>query len=562
MLVSLHVKNLALIQETEVWFGENLNILTGETGAGKSIIIGSISLALGGRADKELIRNGAEYALVELAFHIENRETLEKLRNMELPVEEDGEVLLSRRIMPTRSVCRFNGETVSVKQVQELAGVLVDIHGQHEHQSLLNKRKHFEILDEFAGEKLKGIKEKIREHYNKWQKTSAELTESNADERERQRELSLLTFELEEIEKADLRQGEDEELETAYRRMSNARRIAEAAGNAYHLTGYEQTEGAGENIGRAVRELSSIVQYDERAGELTDQLTQIDGLLNDFNRELSDYLSELEFDEQDFHETEERLNVWNRLKDKYGSTYEDIRAEKENICKQCEMLSDYAAYKERLEAVIREEEQILNQLCEQAGEERRRAAVELTARMTAALLDLNFLDVQFTIQVTELSNYTKEGKNDVEFMISTNPGEPLKPLANVASGGELSRIMLALKTVLADKDAIPTMIFDEIDAGISGRTAWKVSEKLAVIGKKHQVICITHLPQIAAMADTHFAIEKTAAEGSTTTDIRKLNESEELEEISRLLGGVEMTEKVLDNARELKRQAESVKQKS
>lgn len=561
MLVSLHVKNLALIEETEVWFGENLNILTGETGAGKSIIIGSISVALGAKADKELIRNGAEYALVELYFQVENKETLEILRKMELPVEEGGEVLLTRRIMPTRSVCRFNGETVSVKQVQELAGVLVDIHGQHEHQSLLNKRKHFEILDDYAGEALFHIKEEIKEHYNKWHSINAELCEGAADERERQRELSLLEFELNEIDEAALREGEDEELETAYRKMSNARKIAEGANAAYHMTGYENNDGAGETVGRAVRELGAIAKYDDRAGELLEQLTQIDGLINDFNRELSDYLSELEFDEQDFKDTGERLNIWNRLKDKYGAGYEEICAERERIAAQCEKLADYAVYKERLEAQQKEEEAVLDSLCKQAGEIRREKAGELAEKMTAALVDLNFLDVRFEIQVRELTQYTTDGKDDAEFMISTNPGEPLKPLGNVASGGELSRIMLALKTVLADKDATPTMIFDEIDAGISGRTAWKVSQKLAVIGKAHQIICITHLPQIAAMADTHFVIEKTAADGSTTTDIRKLSEKEELGEISRLLGGSEVTEAVLDNAKELKLQASEVKQK-
>lgn len=561
MLVGLHVKDLALIQESEVWFGENLNILTGETGAGKSIIIGSISLALGGKADKDLIRNGAEYALVELTFRIDGPETLAKLRRMELPVGEDGEVILTRRIMPSRSVCRFNGETVSVKQVQELAGVLVDIHGQHEHQSLLNKRKHFEILDDFAGEPLVHIKQEIGEHYGNWQRIGAELSAGTADERERQRELSLLSFELSEIDDAALKEGEDEELEAAYQRMVNARKIVEAVSAAYRFTGGEQNEGAGETLGRAVRELSSIARYDKRAEELFGQLSQIEGLLNDFNWELSEYQTELEFDEQDFRDTEERLNVWNRLKDKYGKNYAEICAERERIAEKCEKLTDFEAYKERLEAQKRDEEKQLDALNAKAGELRRKKAAELAEKMKDALVDLNFLDVQFEIQVRDLEHYTREGSNDVEFMISPNPGEPLKPLGSVASGGELSRIMLALKTVLADKDATPTMIFDEIDAGISGRTAWKVSGKLAVLGKRHQVICITHLPQIAAMADTHFVIEKQTAGGVTTTGIRQLTREEELTELSRLLGSDEQTEAVLDNAKELKNQAEQVKQK-
>ncbi len=559
MLVSLHVKDLALIKESEVWFGENLNILTGETGAGKSIIIGSISLALGGKADKDLIRQGAEYALVELTFQIREQDVLEKLKEMDLPVAEDGEVLLTRRIMPTRSVCRFNGETVSVKQVQALAGVLVDIHGQHEHQTLLHKKKHFEILDDYAGESLASIKKEIGEHYSIWQKISRELSEGTSDERERARELSLLTFELEEIEQAALIEGEDEELEKTYQRMTHARKIVEAASQAYRFTNGEQGDGAGESVSRAVRELTSVSQFDQKAEDLTEQLSQIEDLLSDFNRELSGYLTELEFDEQDFVQTGERLNVWNRLKDKYGNSYSEIMAERERIAAECEKLSDYEIYKKRLEEQKESEEASLRALNEKAGKLRRKKAKELAEKMRQALEDLNFLDVQFEIAVTDLEQYTREGNNEVEFLISTNPGEPVKPLGNVASGGELSRIMLALKTVLADKDATPTMIFDEIDAGISGRTAWKVSAKLAVLGKRHQVICITHLPQIAAMADTHFVIEKKTDAGKTTTHIRPLQKEEELEELSRLLGGGEKSEAVLENARELKKQAEGVK---
>lgn len=561
MLVSLHVKDLALIQETEVWFGDRLNILTGETGAGKSIIIGSISLALGGKADKDLIRTGAEYALVELTFQVQDPNIIKKLRALELPVGEDGEVILSRRIMPARSICRFNGETVSVKQVQELAGILVDIHGQHENQTLLHKQKHLEFLDIFAGEQIRDIKAQIQEQYQIWQKLSASLSEDVAEESRRQRELSLIQFELEEIENADLKQGEDETLETDYRRMLNARKIAEAALSAYHMTGYEQTEGAGETIGRAVRELSSVQQFDQKAAELSQQLTQIDGLLNDFNRELSDYISELEFDERDFRETEDRLNVWNRLKDKYGGSYEAICERRESLAAECEKLTNYEAYQARLLKEKEEAEQRLSALCDQARAVRISAAGELSERLKDALMDLNFLEVRFEIEVRELQQFTREGKDEVEFMISANPGEALKPLGNIASGGELSRIMLAFKTVFADQDAVPTLIFDEIDAGISGRTAWKVSQKLAVIGRNKQVICITHLPQIAAMADAHFAIEKTAESGSTVTDIRRLKGQEEAQEISRLLGGGAMTEAVLDNARELKRQADLFKQK-
>ncbi len=550
MLVSLHVKNLALIAEAEVNFKEGLNILSGETGAGKSIIIGSINLALGARADKELIRNGAEYALVELIFQIEYSGLLDTFRGMEIPVEVDGLVIIQRRIGSNRNIFKICGETATIKQIKALSELLIDIHGQHEHQSLLYKKNHMEILDSFAGEELAAVKERLRGEYHAYMDLKRELDELCVDEGVTAKELSLAEFEYGEISEAAPVQGEDDELETLYRRMSNSRQLVEAAARAYRLTGSD-AQSAADEVGRAVRELQSVEGYDDKARELADELKSIDALLNDFNRSIAEYMSDMEFDAQTYADTEERLNVLNRLKLKYGGSIESVMRYRTELETKIERLKNADVYKAELEERLDEKYRGLKALCGQASEIRLSEAKRLAGEMTEALTDLNFLDVQYEIQVRADWEISASGYDDVEFMISTNPGEPLKSLASVASGGELSRIMLALKTVLASRDKIPTMIFDEIDTGISGKTAWKVSEKLGRLSRSHQVISITHLPQIAAMADRHFMIAKQAANNTTVTNISELDEAQTVDELARMLGSDELTDTVRENAREL-----------
>lgn len=559
MLVSLHVKNLALIAETEVHFKEGLNILSGETGAGKSIIIGSINLALGAKADKDLIRTGAEYALVELVFQVEDEALLDALKALEIPVEDDGLVVIQRRIAPNRSTFKICGETAVVKQVQAVSALLIDIHGQHENQSLLYKKNHMEILDAFAGSALTQVKEALRADYSAYMQLKQELGGLNTDEGARAKELSLAEFEYNEIEEAALKDGEDEELEQLFKKMSNSRQIEEAAGRAYQLTG-SGGQSAADLVGHAVRDLRSVEGYDEKAKVLADELENIDALLNDFNRGIAEYMSDMEFDAQTFSETEERLNTLNRLKLKYGGSIGNVLAYQTELAEKIEKLQNADAYKAGLEEKIDKKLTELDALCQKASDIRSKEAERLAKEMTEALMDLNFLDVQYEIQVRGQQELSASGYDDVEFMISTNPGEPLKSLGNVASGGELSRIMLALKTVLASRDKIPTMIFDEIDAGISGKTAWKVSEKLGRISRTHQVICITHLPQIAAMADTHFMIAKQVIDNMTVTDIHEMSESQAVDELARMLGSDELTDTVRENARELIRSAKSKKQ--
>lgn len=551
MLQNLHVKNLALIDETEVEFGPGLNILSGETGAGKSIIIGSINLALGEKVQKEMLRDNGESALVELIFFVEDADTIEAIRALDIEMEDDT-VILSRKITGGRAIGRINGEAVSASKMKAVASLLIDIHGQHEHQSLLSKKKHLEILDTFAKEALGDKKEKLAQCYQEYRKLKDELEHANLDGEERARELSFLEYEVKEIEEAQLTVGEDEELEAVFRKYSNGKKIMDAVGAANAATS-EDDESASERIGRALRELASVSGYDERVKEMEEQLTEIDNLLSDFNHELASYLSDEEFDEETFYETEKRLDLINHLKSKYGNTIADILKYGEEKAERITVLNDYDAYLARLQKNVSEKEKQLEQLSKKISDIRKKESKKLTESIKNALLDLNFLDVQFTMEFAE-TDYTANGIDDAQFLISTNPGEPVKPLGKVASGGELSRIMLAIKTVMAS-DKIGTLIFDEIDSGISGRTAQMVSEKMNVLGKSHQIICITHLPQIAAMADSHFLIEKSVENQATVSKIHKLTDEESVEELARMLGGVEITDTVLENAREMKQMA-------
>ena len=558
MLQNIHVKNMALIDEADVDFGGHLNILTGETGAGKSIIIGSISTALGGKVSRDVIRKDAEYALVELNFKVNSPQILAELEKMEIPVDGD-EVVISRRITGSRSVARINGELVSLPVLRQAAALLIDIHGQHEHQSLLHKDKHLAILDQFSREEIASVKDALKDSYREYMILKKEMDGAITDEGKRLSEISFLQYQIEEIENANLQDGEEEQLDKAFRKMSHARQMMESVAAAHSMTGYEGASSAGDLVGRALRELSSVEKYDEAIGGLISMLTDIDGLLNDFNRELADYESGLTFDESVYHETEDRLNLIQRLKTKYGSSIAEILAHQAECQEELEKLDDYENYLSGLRMKLDQAEKELKDLSDKLTTIRRANAAVLQERIKAALIDLNFLDVRFEIHCEPLGHYTENGQDSIEFMISTNPGETVKPLGKVASGGELSRIMLAVKSVLADADAIETLIFDEIDTGISGRTAQKVSEKMAVIARKHQVICITHLPQIAAMADDHYVIEKSAMEQRTITKIYHLSDDASVGEIARLLGGVEITDAVMQNAREMKNLAQSKK---
>ena len=549
MLIHLHVKNLALIEEAEVSFGPGLNILTGETGAGKSILLGSTQLILGSKINRNMIRDTDTYALVELLFEVENEKALKDLRAMDIEPEE-GQVLLSRKITGGRSVSKINGETCTVSQMKAAAACLLDIHGQHEHQSLLYRDKQLEILDSFSQDTIRPLAEKTAEAYHALRDSRKALEELNMNQEDRAREMAFLEYEIQEIEQAALTPGEDEELEKKYRKLSNSRRMMETLQQVALLTGYEQ--GASGETGEAVRELSKILQYDEELQDTCDLLMQADSLLSDFGRELSSYMDDLVFDEETWYQTEKRLDLVNSLKSRFGQSIPEILAYRDRQAEKYDLLKDLEKHLAQAERKVAEAEKAYCAAAKALSEERKKAAGELEKQVIRSLTDLNFLDVRFAIRFDEKKE-SANGTDDVEYEISTNPGESIRPLGEIVSGGELSRIMLALKTILADRDQIGTLIFDEIDTGISGRTAQKVSEKMAAIAEHRQVICITHLPQIAAMADQHFEIEKHGDEvNGTETQIHLLNEEDSVRELARLLGGAAITPAVLQNAREMR----------
>lgn len=548
MLQNLHVKNMALIDEVEIELQSGLNILTGETGAGKSIIIDSIGFALGEKADKNLVRNPDEASLVELTFVEENKTILHALSEAQIEVE-DGVIILSRKISNGRTIAKINGESVPASKLKEIASLLIDIHGQHEHQSLLHASKHLNFLDEFAKNEIGTLKDELAKAYTSYRQIQKELEEGSLDQESRARELSLLEYELHEIESANLKTGEDEELETEYRKIGNSKKIIEALQEVSQLMG---ERGAADAVARSVRELMSVSALDEDMGSLCDQISDIEQLISDFGRDLSGYIDALEYDEERVSFVEKRLDELNHLKAKYGTSIDAVIASMQERQQRIDKLLNYAEYEQNLKAEYEKARQELEGLCQRLSDIRHAAGEQFKQQMIAALSDLNFLDVRFDLDFQRLDHFTGDGFESMEFLISTNPGAPLRKLKDIASGGELSRIMLAFKSILASQDEIDTLIFDEIDTGISGRTAQMVSEKMNVIAKNHQVICITHLPQIAAMADAHFFIEKNVIDNSTVTDIHLLDQEESIAELGRMLGGVEVTETVLQSAREMK----------
>ena len=553
MLYSLHVKNLALIKEQEIEFSKGLNILTGETGAGKSVIIGSVNLALGGKADASLIRTGEEYALVELVFGVDNDLQRQRLKEMDIPVEEDGTLILQRKIMQGRSVSKIGGESVSARQLKDISGILINIHGQNDHQELLHKKKHIEILDDYCQAELAGLFAELGTSYSHMRDLEKELSETDIDESARIREQELLEYEIGEIEDAALVAGEDEELESSYRKMVNAQKISGAVyQTAAMVNSKEGEESASDLVGRAVREISSVVSYDEALEDLLSQLTDIENLLGDFGHQISDYIADLEFDDEKFRTTEDRLNTINHLKDKYGGSIEAVLKYLDDKSKRLDALSDLGAHRDKLMKELAKEKEKALLLCKKISDVRKEGAKGLSEKLRAALVDLNFLDVRFEIEIkSDEDKISSKGYDDAQFMISTNPGEAMRPLDQIASGGELSRIMLALKTVVADKDDISTLIFDEIDVGISGITAERVGNMMKHLGASRQIISITHLPQIACVADTAYVIEKEVRDDKTMTGIRKLDEEGRVLELARLLGGANVTDAVIESAREM-----------
>ena len=558
MLRNLHIKNLALIKEVDVDFSGGLNILTGETGSGKSIIVDSIGLALGGRAQRDLTRSVKGTALVELVFEVNDEETLAGLSGTGTEAE-DGVLIISRKFQDGRSQIRVNGETRTAAEVREIAALLLDIHGQSEHQKLLRSDRQLELLDIYGQAEIEPAKKRTADAYRTWSALKNELGGEPMSPQERERRKSFLEFEIREIEDARLVPGEDEEVERLYRKLANGRRIADAVGEAHEATGYSG-DAAGDLIGGALKKLGHVCEYDERLEELAEQLGEIEGLLNDFNRELSEYADELDYEAGAFEETEERLNTINHLKSRYGNSIEEIGEELARRKEELAGLADYEEQRAKKERELSAAEEDLEEACGELTALRKAAAERFIRDASVQFADLNFARADFSIEFRKTDRPTSGGSDQIDFVISTNPGEERRPLRNVVSGGELSRLMLGIRTMFADRDSTDSIIFDEVDTGISGRTAQKAAEKMACVAKEHQVLCITHLPQIAAMADAHYGISKEVSDGGAITNIEQLSEDESVKELARLIGGAEITENTLKSAQEMKEMCRQFKE--
>ncbi len=550
MLLELNVKDIALVRKAAVSFGDGLNILTGETGTGKSVIIDSAMLALGGRIRGDIIRRGAESAYVELIFQAD-AELRKKLEETGIIPDENGMLIISRRIQPGRSISRINDETVTLGKLRETAALLLDIYGQNEYYTLMDRKSHLRILDEFMGSELRPLLQKTADAYRRYKAAEAEAAGFTMDEKERVRRADLLAFELDEIDEARLVPGEEEELAASYRKLSNARNILDDLNGAHEVL-------SGCDTGRASASLEHALHYDEGLQPLFDELMDAQAILDSVLNDLRAYADGLETDEGMFAEVEARLDLIRRLELKYGQTIEEVLAYRESVKEQLQELEDYDSRRLEAEKKKKETAKELESCCAKLSEKRQQGAEKLCAVLMTECKDLGFEKPVFRMQF-EKKNPGADGFDDTVFLAALNPGEIPKPLSEVASGGELSRVMLAIKTILAETDAMPTLIFDEIDTGISGRTAQKVAEKLDVIGMRHQVICVSHLPQIAAMADNHFVIRKIESEGRNVTEIEKLDEQGSCDELARLLGGAEITRAVSENASEMRRLAKDGK---
>ena len=546
MLINIHVKNLALIDELDIEFGRGLSILTGETGAGKSIIIGAIGIGLGGRFSRELLRDREKDGLVELTFNLSG----EKEDIVPEEYIEDGQIIISRKLSGERVINRINGETVTAGKIREIAERLINLHAQHEQTTLLREEMHIEILDS-SDKVLAELKDKVAKDYREYTANHNELAGMTEDASERIKRADYLSYEVKEIEAASLVPGEDEELEKLYQKMNNSREIREITEEVYGITGYDSSSSAGNSFSRAVQRLRTLERLDKDADPLISQITDIDSLISDFNHALSEYINEADFDEETYSTTEKRLDLINSLKAKYGRTIDDILKSCDEMKAELEKL---LGYDERVKELT-EKDKVLYEKLEASSEKLSKARIKqaevLCTNISAALAQLNFNKVEFYMDISRLDRISASGRDRAVFMISTNVGEAAKPLHMVASGGELSRIMLAIKSCLADADSTPTLIFDEVDVGISGITAQKVAEMMKKLSESHQIISITHLPQIASKADTNYLIEKVVRDEKTYSGIRRIDGDEKIHEIARLLGGETITDNVISAAREL-----------
>ena len=560
MLSLLHIENIALIQSADIRFEPGFNVLTGETGAGKSIVIDSIGAVLGERTSRELIRTGAKSALVTAVFT--QVPPLPWLEENGFPTGEE-ELLLQRELQGDgRNVCRIDGKLVTVAQLRELGRQLLNIHGQHDGQQLLDPASHLGYLDQFGG--CQPLLESYQEAYRKWHDIRREMDKLQMDEAERSRRVDTLNYQIQELERAQLKAGEDEELSARRTLLRSAGRLMEAVQSAeFALSGDEDRDGACSLIAQAEGEVQGVSSISPELSELSEKLTALRCAADDAADTLRDLSRSFDFSPGELDQVEERLDLLYRLRKKYGPTVEDMLDYLDRCRKELDQIQYADDTLARLEKDLKKAQKEAARRGEVLSQARREAAGALQARVQEELRQLDMPKVQFQTEFTPKggeAGMDETGLDEVQFLMSANLGEALKPIQKVASGGELARIMLALKNVLAEGDQIGTLVFDEVDTGVSGRAAQKVAEKMAQVARGKQVLCVTHLPQIAAMADTHFSVQKGEREGRTYTRLERLDRSQRREELARLIGGASITPSLLESAEELLRQAEQQKQ--
>ena len=539
MITTLHIKNIGIIDDLSIELGEGFNVLTGETGAGKTLIIDSISIICGGRFSKEMIRRGETYSFVELNLYLPNND---------LAIENN--IIVSREIhLNGKNSCKINGRLVTLTELKEFMSNIIDIHGQNDNQKILNPKYHIKYLDNFIGNDLLQIKNEYKDLYNKRQDIKKELKANLGDDKEKQRQLSLLQYEFDEIENAELKAGEEEELEEKRKFFMNSEKIGKSLNQADLSLG----EGAIDKINEAIRAIEKISDLDKKYEDTLNNLKSIYYEVQELSRDISSLNSDMYFDENERNEVEERLDLIYSLKRKYGNTVEEILEYKDKIEKEIDRINNLDEYNNKLKQELKQEETKMQNLADKMHEIRATNAKILDGKINKELADLEMPNSKFVTHINQVE-FNKNGTDEVEYYISTNIGENEKELAKIASGGEMSRIMLAIKTVLANTDSTPVLIFDEIDTGISGKAAKSVGEKLKLIGKSHQVLCITHQPSIAAKGDENFYISKTSKEGRTFTQVKKLNEEEVINEVARISNG-EITKTARMHAIELRKSA-------
>ena len=565
MLLELNIENFAIIDKISISFSKGLNVMTGETGAGKSIIIDAVGTLIGGRATKEYVRSGSEKAVVEALFDIGSlTEIIKVLNDYGIDKEPDNTMLLTREIYSSgKSTTRVNGRTVTLNMLKDITNKLVDIHGQHEHQSLLSWENHILIIDSLGGSKIQEIKKNFKEGYNKLLEYKSKLNKLSYDDKERERQIDLYGFQLEEIDNAQLTSYDEEEIIKKFNTLSNTEEIIKTLANVLEVINSSDYNNRSviDSLNHLGVQLQKVSKYDKELDSYGNIISSSIYQLQDLCGEIRSYQEkvELEYDEAKIIELEERINLINKLKRKYGNTIEEIIKYRNEISTNLDFLINSEKEIAKLKKEIEKIEEDLYSMASDLSIERQNVSSVIEKQITEELKDLNMNNVTFKSNIDKLNYFNSNGLDRLEFLISTNLGEPLKPLSKIASGGEMSRIMLAFKKILAHIDHIPCLIFDEIDTGISGRTAQIVGEKISEIARTHQVFCITHLPQIAAMADQHFLINKSIKNSKTTTNIFRLNHNEQIEELSRLLGGVNLTDTTKLHAKEMIEMSKKVK---